>query len=384
MNPKTRTPSLIPVAVALVLAAGTVGCGRKNDGGAAATAAAATATAPPSSGTAAVSEVLAPREVELVAAARRDFRPTIEATGTLRASREAELRALSEGQLEAVPVDVGTRVGAGQTVFQVRPTEYRLDLQQAEAAVVSAQVALKDARRERDRMEGLAREGSATGQMLDQAVSAAERAEAALGEAQARRDAARQRLSDTTGAAPYGGVITARMLQRGEFVARGNPVVKVADLSTLHGEFEVPERLAGTLAPGMKADLVVRTTGDALVGTIVAVNPAIESTNRTFLVKVAVPNPDLRLQAGLFATARFELPPRLGALAVPVAAVIRDEGRSFVWIVDDGRARTLAIREGLVDGDWVEVVEGVGPGQRVVTTGAGGLVAGAQVAVKGS
>jgi membrane fusion protein (multidrug efflux system) len=64
--------------------------------------------------------------------------------------------------------------------------------------------------------------------------------------------------------------------------------------------------------------------------------------------------------------------------------VIRDEGRSFVWIVEDGRARTLAIREGLADGDWVEVVEGVGPGQSVVTTGAGGLVAGAQVAVKGS
>jgi membrane fusion protein (multidrug efflux system) len=381
MNPKTRTPSLIPVAAALALLVGASACSRKADADGAA-AAAPPPVAAPAAGTA--SEVLAPREVALVAAARRDFRPAVEATGTVRASREAEMRALSEGQLEAVPVDVGTRVGAGQTVFQVRPTEYRLDLQQAEAAVVSAQVALKDARRERDRMDGLAREGSATGQMLDQAVSAAERAEAALGEAQARRDAARQRLADTTGAAPYGGVITARMLQRGEFVARGNPVVKIADLSTLHGEFEVPERLAGTLATGMKADLVVRTTGEALVGTIVAVNPAIDSTNRTFLVKVAVPNPDLRLQAGLFATARFELPPRLGALAVPAAAVIRDEGRSFVWIVEDGRARTLAIREGLADGDWVEVVEGVGPGQSVVTTGAGGLVAGAQVAVKGS
>ncbi|MCU0224598.1 MAG: efflux RND transporter periplasmic adaptor subunit [Acidobacteria bacterium] len=377
MNAQTR--SLVPILLLTALAA--AGCGRKTgagpEAGGAPAAAAGTATA-------ATAEALAPREVELAVAARRDFRPTLEATGTLRAAREAEMRALSEGQLEAVPVDVGSRVGAGQTVFQVRPIEYRLDLQQADAAVVSAEVALKDARRERERMEGLAREGSATGQMLDQAVTAAERAEAALGEAQARRDAARQRLADTTGSAPYGGVITARMLQRGEFVARGEPVVKIADLSTLHGEFEVPERLAGTLSPGMQARLAVRTTGEAREGTIVAVNPSIDRTNRTFLVKVAVPNPDLRLQAGLFATAHFELPARLGALAIPVAAVIRDEGRSFVWIVDGGRARTLPIREGLADGEWVEVVEGLPPGQGVVTTGAGGLVAGAQVAVKGS
>lgn len=372
MSTKAAVLSLV-IGGALLLVAG---CGPQADAGR--TAAAPAADQP------ATAEALAPRAVELVAATRRDFRPTIEATGTLRAAREAELRALSEGQLESVPVDVGSRVGAGQTVFQVRPTEYRLDLQQADAAVVSAQVALKDAQRERERMAGLAREGSATGQMLDQAVSAAERAEAALGEAQARRDAARQRLADTTGAAPYGGVITARMLQRGEFVARGNPVVKIADLSTLHGEFEVPERLAGTLAPGMKADLVVRTTGEALEGTIIAVNPSIDPVNRTFLVKVAVPNPGLERQAGLFATARFELPPRLGSLAIPAAAVIRDEGRSYVWIVDGGRARTLPIREGIADGEWVEVLEGISPGQGVVTTGAGGLVAGSEVAVKRS
>ncbi len=377
--------TLLPILLLTALAA--AGCGRKTGAGPEAGGAPGADAAPAAdavTGTAATAEALAPREVELAVAARRDFRPTLEATGTLRAAREAEMRALSEGQLEAVPVDVGSRVGAGQTVFQVRPIEYRLDLQQADAAVVSAEVALKDARRERERMEGLAREGSATGQMLDQAVTLTERAEAALGEAQARRDAARQRLADTTGSAPYGGVITARMLQRGEFVARGEPVVKIADLSTLHGEFEVPERLAGTLSPGMQASLAVRTTGEPREGTIVAVNPSIDRTNRTFLVKVAVPNPDLRLQAGLFATARFELPARLGALAIPVAAVIRDEGRSFVWIIDGGRARTLPIREGLADGEWVEVVEGIAPGQAVVTTGAGGLVAGAQVAVKGS
>ncbi len=381
MNARTSFVTLIVLGAALAA----VGCSRKADAEKAAAAAPPPAAAQTASAAASGSaEVLAAREVELVAATRRDFRPTLEATGTLRAAREAEMRALSEGQLEAVPVDVGSRVRAGQTVFQVRPTEYRLDLQQADAAVVSAQVALKEARRERERMEGLAREGSATGQMLDQAVAAAERAEAMLGETQARRDAAKQRLADTTGPAPYDGVITARMLQRGEFVGRGAPVVKIADLSTLHGEFEVPERLAGALAPGMKADLVVRTTGEPLEGAIIAVNPSIDSANRTFMVKVSIPNPGLRLQAGLFATARFELPPRLGSVAVPSAAVIRDEGRSFVWIVDGGHAKTLPIREGLADGEWVEVVEGIAPGQAVVTTGAGGLVAGAQVAVKGS
>jgi len=369
-----KTISLqVPVLLGVLLV--TLGCG--DDAGAGKVATAERVTP-------ANAEILGPRPVQLAAVVRHDFHSRIETTGTLLASREAEMRAISEGQLESVPVDIGTRVRAGQTVFQVRPIEYRLALEQAEAAVVSAEVAVKEANRERERMEGLAREGSATGQMLDQAVAAADRAQAMLGEARARRDEARQRLADTSGIAPYDGVITARYLQRGEFVLRGNPVVKIADLSTLHGEFEVPERLAGTIVPGMTAELAVRATAERLSGSVVAVNPAIDPANRTYLVKVAVPNRDLRLQAGLFATALFELPVREGSLAVPAAALIRDEGRSFVWIVEGDRARPLTIVEGISDGEWVEVADGLSLGQSVVTRGAGGLVEGSQVAIEGS
>lgn len=368
-----RTSLLGALLLAATLAA--VGCG--DDAGAG-------RTPPEASPAPAGAGILGPRPVQVASVGRRDFRSAIEATGTLLAAREAELRAISEGQLEAVPVDVGTRVRAGQTVFQVRPIEYRIALQQAEAAVVSAEVALKEAKRERERMEGLAGEGSATGQMLDHAVATAERAEALLGEARARRDEARQSLADTTGKAPYDGVITARYLQRGEFVLRGNPVVKIADLSTLHGEFDVPERLAGTIAPGMKADIAIRTTGERIDGSVIAVNPSIDPKNRTFLVKVAIPNREPQRQSGLFATARFELPPREGSLAIPAAAVLRDEGHSYVWIVEQDRARRLTIAEGLTDGEWVEVAGGLTAGQSVVTSGAGGLVEGSQVVIQGS
>ncbi len=363
-----RTTTILGLAFAASTALlATAGCG----GG-------AEANLAPDSGPA---EGLRPQRVEAALVATGDLRPSLRSTGTLVPKRKATIHALVEGRLDEVPVDIGTRVARGARMFVVRTDDYEIALRQAEAALARAKVALADAEREDARAEGLFREGSATEQMRDQAKTAKDEAHAAEREADARAALARRMLADATAEAPYAGAITARFRQRGEFVSKGDPVVEIMDLATLEAEMEIPEPFAGTVAPGLEVSLAVRGGEGTVAGRVVAVNPKIDLATRTFTVKVEVDNRPLGLPAGLFCTGSFALPERIGLPSVPASAVQRDEGRSFVWVVGEGKVSRRVVREaGAADGT-VFVESGLEPGERVVTAGAGGLFEGAEVEI---
>jgi HAE1 family hydrophobic/amphiphilic exporter-1 len=328
------------------------------------------------------SEALKAQTVETAAVVLRDLSPLVETTGTLVPKRHAELRALSEGRIDELPVDIGRRVAAGQLLMQVRTVEYRNTLEQAEAALARATAALADREREKRRMEGLFKEGSATEQMRDQAATAHEEAVASLKEAQAHVSRARQSLEDATLRAPYDGVITGRSRQRGEYVARGDGVVEIMDLSSLEAEMEVPEPYAGRIPLGLAVSVKTRSGADSVPGKVVAVNPKVDLVTRTFRVKIEVDNREGKLQANLFCTATLELPAVADVPAVPIEALQRDEGRSFVWIIDGGKAVRRDVREIGRDDGFVFIEAGLTGGEQVVVAGGGGLHDGAEVEVK--
>ncbi|MBN1355812.1 efflux RND transporter periplasmic adaptor subunit [bacterium] len=312
----------------------------------------------------------------------RDFEPMIQSTGSLRPHRHASLKALVGGEISQLPVDIGTSVFKGSLLFEIRPVDYQLALQQAEANLDQARVMLKDRERELRRMENLFAEGFATEQMRDQARTGTEQAEAAVKQARAARDTTRQMLADCRITAPYDGVITARFMELGEFVGVGDPVVEIMDLTVLNAEVEVPERYAGQILTGSTVRLNVNTYRDTYEGIVIAVNPKINPASRTFLVKVAVENTDLKLQAGLFCTLEFTLPVLHDQLAVPRAAVIRDEGRSIVWIIRDGKAHLTPVTEGAYLNGFVLVYNGLTESDVVVTDRFGGLQNGMDVIIE--
>lgn len=364
MNPSPRTLTTTLLLAALVAA----GC-----------------TSPPDherTGNAAAA--LEPRPVTVAAVEQRTVTPVVEATGTLVADRHVAVRALVAGEVEELPVEIGTPVRRGDLLFRVRTVDAELGLQQAEANMARAEAQSADRERELQRLTNLLAEGSATGQMRDQAETGLQDARAALRQTRAARDTARQHLDDCTIPAPFAGVVTARHLDAGEFVNRGQPVVELMDHATLNAEVDLPERHAGQVEPGMPVEVRIQGRPAAVPGRITAVNPRIDTATRTFRVKVAVNNRDRALQAGLFCTARITLPAREDLPAVPAQALSRDEGRTWVWLVEDGRARRRPVQEGPAADGWVTILEGLTPGDTVVVDGAGGLLDGAPVAVRPS
>jgi RND family efflux transporter MFP subunit len=336
------------------------------------------------------------RSVSVAEATEHDFDRSVRFTGTLKPGNDARLRALVEGTIDKIPVDIGDRVEKGQLLFQIRTVDYELRVREAQSAIgvaeateLTYQVNVKDARREMLRMENLYKEGSATEQMQDRARTEHERAVALLEQAKAsvlqarvRLDTARQALMDCTVGAPYRGFVTGKFHEQGEYARRGEVVVEIMDLSTLEAEVDLPERYVEMISTGSPVTVEIGSVGMQVEGEVVAVNPKVDPQTRTFLIKVRVDNPEERLKAGLFCSGLLNLPPVKDGIAVPSAAVLNDEGRFFVWVVQDERVQRRFIQPGINGGSFVQVSDGLRPGEQVVVDGYGGLMDGNPIEIE--
>lgn len=367
-------------------------------------------------------------EVEVAPVERRDFERTFRGTGSLIPKEEASVRALAGGTLDVVNVDIGDTVSEGDVLFRTRQVDAENSVRQAEAGLKSAEARLAQLRAwsrdeeidsararvrqartrhqrasdERERMRVLFERGSVSPSEWEEAQAAADAAESELEAVQAQLNIAergptaeeiavaeteveraeaglaqaRQALEDTEVRAPYDGVITGRYAKAGDFVNRGQDVVRISALEVLEAEMHIPERFAGIMETGLAVNVRLDTHDLTREGTVVAVNQAIDRQTRTFEIKVHVPNEDLSIKAGAFGVGEFVLPAQRDVLGVPHEAVIEREGEHYVWVADNGEARRVYVRLGERAEDFVHIREGLEEGQQVVVRGFGALAEG--------
>ena len=169
--------------------------------------------------------------------------------------------------------------------------------------------------------------------------------------------------------APVSGVVVEKNVLAGQAVQAGQPLYTIADLSEVWVEAEMREADAGLVREGDAATVhVAAFPGRQIVGRIEYVYPTLQEQARTLKARIAVPNPDGRLKPGMYATVEMRAPRRI-ALTVPASAVLHTGERQIVF-VDMGAGRLIPheVVTGRVAGDYVEVLSGVEPGQRVVTS----------------
>ncbi len=169
--------------------------------------------------------------------------------------------------------------------------------------------------------------------------------------------------------APVSGVVIERHVLRGQAVQPGQALHTIADLSEVWVEAELRETDAGSVREG--STVVVELSalpGRPIEGRVEYVYPTLQSEARTLKARIAVPNPDGRIKPGMYATVRLTSPAG-PALTVPSAAVVNTGERSIVYVdLGSGRLMPLEVETGRVGGDYTEILAGVEPGQRVVTS----------------
>ena len=169
--------------------------------------------------------------------------------------------------------------------------------------------------------------------------------------------------------APAGGVVTEKLVVQGQAVSAGAQLYTISDLSRVWIDAEVRETDAGILRPGMGADIeLAGQAGRAVRGRVEFVYPTVDPATRTVRARIAVANTGGALRPGAYATVRLSAQSRR-ALTVPASAVINTGERSLLFVdMGGGKLMPHDVEIGQEAGDWVEVLAGVEPGQRVVTS----------------
>lgn len=362
-----------------------------------------------------------PRDVEVTAARQESLTRTVTVSGTLAAEEQVVLSFKVAGRLEAMLVDLGSHVGAGEPVARLVPADFTLRVSQADAALQQARVrlglppegtsdvidaertslvrearaVLDEAQLRRNRVSTFVERGISSRAELDSADAALKVADsryqealeevrtrqAVLGQRRVELAIARQQQDDATLSAPFAGMIRERTAALGQFLAAGTPVATLVRVDPLRLRLEVPEREAARVRVGQTAGVRVEGDTTAHPGRVARLSPAIAEDSRTLLVEVEVPNRAGRLRPGAFATGDIVVDAAEPAVIVPASAIVTFAGIDKVVTVDGGKAQERRVELGRRDGDRVEIVQGLKPGEPVVVA-PGNLVSGQPVRVR--
>jgi multidrug efflux pump subunit AcrA (membrane-fusion protein) len=357
-----------------------------------------------------------PKPVTVVAVGRGSAVEAVYATGTVEALDRVVVKAKTSGSIAELKAREGDRVQKGDLLAVVDSPALRFELTKGRADLWAAtnqagtkgpqlealdaqaratRALLENAKAERDRLAKLVAAGTATQVDLDKATTQVANLEAQLAAQQAQRralqidlgaratgagaavDALSARLADTEVRAPLAGVVLFRAVEPGEVVAINQPLFRVGDVTNLILECLVDEADVGRVREGASVAISLYAfPGEAFRGQVFAIFPDADRAKKSFLVKVRFERPPPGLRSGMSAEVNVIIDERAGALLAPAEAI---EGDATAWVVREGRVERRTLKLGVRDMVRVEVLSGVGEGERLVVAGFDGLSEGARV-----
>ena len=350
--------------------------------------------------------VIEPPAVSIVAATRREFVDRLFVSGTLTAREEAQVVARVDGlSIVAVLAEDGDRVTVGQTLARLDRTQLDALLAQNDASTKRSDAAIEQSRYFITQSEAQVAFASADYERAQKlgggvmSISSVEQRETAMKTAQAQlaaarsalnvaeadrksRDAERQelqvRIARTNVASPVAGLVSRRSAKLGAISASaGEPLFRIIVDGAVDLDAEAPEDTLHRLAPGMPALVKLPGLTAPVAAHVRLVNQEVDKSSRTGKARIALDDPS-QAHIGAFASAEIDVTRRDG-VGVPASAIKRDGERAEVLVVKDGKVEQRAVTVGIVDGERVEVREGIAEGETVVARAAAFLRSGDRV-----
>jgi RND family efflux transporter MFP subunit len=330
----------------LVGAAGFAGCKPKAEA----------TVAPPPAGvhvaTATVTEQVMPRSLAL--------------TGTLRGQRQTDLAANANGRVIETFVERGAEVKKGDMIARLDTRAVQLTATEAQANVALSRKQETTAKRECERYKRLLEQNAISQAEYDKAADQCETSPLSVAAAEARARAAAQIVGDGSIRAPFGGLVTERFIEAGEFVHQDTKIVSLVDVSTLRLEVNVPEANITSVKVGGTVEFTVPAYGERrFKGTVKYMSAALREATRDLAVEALVDNADRALLPGMFAAIEVVT----GEEKVPVVSkrtLLLKEGTTRVYAVVDKRLEERVVQVGVARDGVVSIVRGAKPGDVLV------------------
>jgi membrane fusion protein (multidrug efflux system) len=280
---------------------------------------------------------------------------SVTSTGTLLAEEGVELQAEINGKIVSIHFTEGVRVRKGDLLVKLNDAD--LVATQARAKYRKELSVLRERR-----LAQLLKQGVVGREEYDTALNElnVQNAEIALIEAQVAKTEVR---------APFDGVVGLRYVSEGAFVNAATRVATLQRLERLKVDFSVPEKYAMRVRPGAPIRFTVAGADHKFSGQIYAVDPRIDTATRTVVIRALCPNPGMRLLPGAFASVELQLSELDGAIMVPATAVVPGLNEMTVFVVKDGKAERRAVETGTRLENSVHILSGLAPGDVVITSG---------------
>jgi RND family efflux transporter MFP subunit len=347
----------------------------------------------------------APRQVKTAKVVEMPVGQTVTVNGTLAAYDQTTVSVKVPGRLKSISVDLGSVVHRGQVIAQIEPEDYKLRVQQAEAALAQtrarlglspegtddrvdpeqtatvrqARAQLDEARFNRERASKLVEQGVishaefdtidaaykvAQGRYQD-AIEEIRNRQALLAQRRSELASAQHQLADTAIYAPLDGIVQQKRTSVGAYLAASTPVVDIVQMDPLRLRAEVPERAAPNVRAGQSVRVTVEGDANVYQGVIKRLSPTIGEQNRILVVEADVRNSGT-LRPGSFARAEIVTSDKSMAVTVPSKSVVVFAGIEKVIVVQNGKALEKPITTGRRINEWTEVLSGINVGESVV------------------
>lgn len=295
-----------------------------------------------------------------------EWEQRLTAVGSLEAVQGVTVTAELSGKIQQIVFEPGAHVEAGDLLVQQDISSEKAQLRADEATL-----ALKKANH--DRAKELLADNVVTQAAYDQALAEYKQALAAI-------DSIRSVIAKKTIRAPFAGRLGIRLVNLGQNLEGGEPIVSLQAMDPIFVNFLLPQNQIAQIQPG----LTVRIASDALPGQevqgrVTAINPLVEEATRNIRIQATVDNPQELLRPGMFVDVDVIMPKREDVRMIPTTAVLYAPYSDSVFVLEkqaagDGQPDGLALRQqfvrlGAQRGDYVAVLSGVEEGDQIVSTG---------------
>ncbi len=278
------------------------------------------------------------------------------AIGTLRSNESVIVRPEIAGRITEIPFDEGRKVKKGRVLVQFDNAIQKAELVQAEASLALSRANF-------ERAQELMKRGAGTQRAFDEARSKLRSDEAAV-------QLSRARLDKLAIVAPFDGVIGLRKVSVGDYVNVGADIANLEMIDPLKVDFRVAEIFLAAIRPGQKIAVALDAMpGRSFEGEVFAIDPLIEATGRSIVIRARIANPEDVLRPGLFARVTLTIEARPNALWVPEESLVPIGDQQFVFKIAEGKVAFTRVQIGERRRGVVEIVAGLNEGDSVVTAG---------------
>ena len=296
----------------------------------------------------------------------QDWQTRLQAVGSLRAAKGADLALEVGGLVDAIAFNSGDEVAAGTVLLRLRADDDIAHLRALEATAELANVTLQRDQR----------------QLLAQAVSQATIDTDAANLKNVRAQVAQQQatIDKKTLRAPFAGRLGLRAVDVGQYLTAGTAVVTLQSLDPIYADFHLPQQALAQVKIGQLVSVRVDTWPDqSFQGFIEAIDPKVDTTTRNVMVRAKLANPDHTLLPGMFARVEIDTSAPVRQLTLPQTAIAHSPYGDTIYVVDqkgvDAKgqpqlvARQTFVTTGPTRGDQIAVLKGLKEGDTVVIAG---------------